>query len=222
MRRREGEERDMAKYTGPVCKLCRREGEKLFLKGQRCFTPKCSFERRGYPPGDHGRDAQFRRRRVSDFSRQLREKQKARRLYGTGERQFRRFYQRALKRRGITGQYLLTTLERRLDNVVFRLGYAENRAHARLLVTHGHFNVNGRRTDVPSLLVRPGDIIEVRSGSRQRPYFKGLGTLAETRTAPRWLERDVRTLSGTVLNEPERQDIDASLNEQLIVEFYSR
>ncbi|HSR49076.1 MAG TPA: 30S ribosomal protein S4 [Anaerolineales bacterium] len=212
----------MAKYTGPVCKLCRREGEKLFLKGQRCFTPKCAFERRGYPPGDHGRDAQFRRRRVSDFSRQLREKQKARRLYGTSERQFRRFYQRALKRRGVTGQYLLTTLERRLDNVVFRLGYAENRAHARLLVTHGHFNVNGRRTDVPSLIVRPGDVIEVRAGSRQRPYFKGLGTLAETRTAPRWLERDVRALSGTVLTEPERQDIDATLNEQLIVEYYSR
>lgn len=212
----------MAKYTGPVCKLCRREGEKLFLKGQRCFTPKCSFERRGYPPGDHGRDAQFRRRRISDFNRQLREKQKARRLYGTSERQFRRFYQRALKSRGITGQYLLMTLESRLDNVVFRLGYAENRAHARLLVTHGHFNVNGRRTDIPSLLVRPGDAIEVRAGSRQRPYFKGLGTLAETRTAPRWLERDVRTLSGKVLIAPERTDIDASLNEQLIVEYYSR
>jgi small subunit ribosomal protein S4 len=212
----------MAKYTGPVCKLCRREGEKLFLKGQRCFTPKCAFERRGYPPGDHGRDAQFRRRRISDFNRQLREKQKARRLYGTSERQFRRFYQRALKSRGITGQYLLTTLETRLDNVVFRLGFAENRAHARLLVTHGHFNVNGRRTDVPSLLVRPGDVIEVRAGSRQRPYFKGLGTLAETRTSPRWLERDVRALSGTVLTAPERTDIDASLNEQLIVEFYSR
>jgi small subunit ribosomal protein S4 len=212
----------MAKYTGPVCKLCRREGEKLFLKGQRCFTPKCSFERRGYAPGDHGRDAQFRRRRVSDFSRQLREKQKARRLYGTSERQFRRFYQRALRRRGITGEAMLTMLERRLDNVVFRLGFAENRAHARLLVTHGHFNVNGRRTDVPSLLVRPGDQIEVRPGSRQRPYFKGLSNLAETRTAPRWLERDARGLRGTVVHAPERQDIDASLNEQLIVEFYSR
>ncbi len=212
----------MTKHAGPVCKLCRREGEKLFLKGQRCFTPKCSFEKRGYPPGDHGRDAQFRRRRVSDFSRQLRAKQKARRLYGISESQFRRFYQNSLRRRGMTGQNLLTTLERRLDNVVFRLGYAENRAHARLLVTHGHFNVNDRRTDIPSVLVRPGDVIEVRGGSRQRPYFKGLSILAETRTAPRWLERDVRGLTGTVLHDPERQDLDASLNEQLIVEFYSR
>ena len=122
----------------------------------------------------------------------------------------------------MTGQNLLTTLERRLDNVVFRLGYSENRAHARLLVTHGHFNVNGRRTDVPSVLVSAGDLIEVRSGSRQRTYFKGLANLAETRTPPRWLERDVRGLNGTVLREPERQDVDASLNEQLIVEFYSR
>ncbi len=212
----------MAKYTGPVCKLCRREGEKLFLKGQRCFTPKCSFEKRGYPPGEHGRDAQFRRRRVSDYSRQLREKQKTRRIFNSTERQFRRFYRTALRQRGLTGENLLAMLERRLDNVVFRLGFAENRAHARLLVTHGHFNVNGRRTDVPSVLVRPGDSVEVRPGSRIRPYFKGLVALAETRTVPRWLDRDLKNLAGKVVQQPERQDIDASLNEQLIIEYYSR
>jgi small subunit ribosomal protein S4 len=212
----------MAKYTGPVCKLCRREGEKLFLKGQRCFTPKCAFERRGFPPGDHGRDAQFRRRRLSDYSRQLREKQKTRRIYGVTERQFRRFYQDALRRRGMTGENLLQTLERRLDNIVFRLGFAVNRGQARVLVTHGHFNVNGRRTDVPSMLVRPGDVIEVRPGSRSRTYFKELPDLAESRTAPRWLDRDLKTLSGKVLQMPERRDVDASLNEQLIIEFYSR
>jgi small subunit ribosomal protein S4 len=212
----------MAKYTGPVCKLCRREGAKLFLKGQRCFTPKCSFEKRGYAPGEHGRDAQFRRRRVSDYSRQLREKQKTRRIFNSTERQFRRFYRTALQQRGLTGENLLSMLERRLDNVVFRLGFSENRAHARLLVTHGHFNINGRRTDVPSVLVRPGDQIEVRPGSRVRPYFKGLTALAETRTVPRWLDRDLKSLAGRVVQNPERQDIDASLNEQLIIEYYSR
>lgn len=212
----------MSKYLGPVCRLCRREGEKLFLKGQRCFTPKCAFERRGFPPGDHGREAQFRRRRLSDYNRQLREKQKTRRIYGVGERQFRRFYAAALKKRGLTGENLLQTLERRLDNTIHRLGFAANRAEARLLVTHGHFNVNGRRTDVPSMLVRPGDVITVRPGSRSRPYFKSLAQVAESRTVPRWLERDLKSLSGKVLQLPERRDIDASLNEQLIIEFYSR
>lgn len=212
----------MSKYLGPVCRLCRREGEKLFLKGQRCFTPKCAFERRGFPPGDHGRDAQFRRRRLSDYNRQLREKQKTRRIYGVTERQFRRFYAAALKKRGLTGENLLQTLERRLDNTVYRLGFAANRAEARLLVTHGHFNVNGRRTDVPSMLVRPGDVISVRPGSRSRPYFKSLPQVAESRPVPRWLERDLKGLSGKVLQLPERRDIDASLNEQLIIEFYSR
>jgi small subunit ribosomal protein S4 len=210
------------KYTDPVCKLCRREGEKLFLKGQRCYTPKCAFERRGFPPGEHGRDAQFRRRRVSDYSRQLREKQKARRVYGVTETQFRRFYREALRRRGVTGENLLQMLERRLDNVVFRLGFAESRPHARALVSHGHFSVNGRRTDVPSMIVRLGDSVTVRSGSRERPYFKDLAAAAETRTVPRWLERDLKGLSGKMIQNPERTDIDASLHEQLIVEFYSR
>lgn len=202
--------------------MCRREGEKLFLKGQRCYTPKCAIERRNFPPGDHGRESQFRRRRVSDYQRQLREKQKTRRIYGVTERQFRRYYRDALQRRGLTGENLLQMLERRLDNVVFRLGYAENRFQARLLVTHGHFNVNGRRTDVPSMLVRPGDQIEVREGSRARRYFKELPALAETRNVPRWLERDLRRLAGKMLQNPERHDIDASLNEHLIVEYYSR
>jgi len=212
----------MSKYTGPVCKLCRREGEKLFLKGQRCYTPKCSFERRGFPPGEHGRDSQFRRRRVSDYQRQLREKQKARRVYGVMEKQFRRYYRSALRKRGLTGENLLQSLERRLDNVVFRLGFAASRAQARELVTHGHFNVNGRRTDVPSMLVRPGDQVEVREGSRKRTFFKDLPALAETRPVPRWIDRDLQNLAGRILQNPERQDVDASLKEQAIVEFYSR
>ncbi len=212
----------MSKYTGPVCKLCRREGEKLFLKGQRCFTPKCAFEKRSYPPGEHGRTAQYRRRRVSDYQRQLRGKQKTRRVYGVGERQFRRYYRMAIKRRGKTGENLLQMLETRLDNVVYRMGFAESRAHARLMVVHGHFNVNGRRTNIPSMLIRPGDEVVVREGSRKRTYFKTLGEAAEGRTIPRWIERDTEKLSGKVLLMPERQDIDASLNEQLIIEFYSR
>jgi small subunit ribosomal protein S4 len=195
---------------------------KLFLKGQRCFTAKCAFERRGFPPGEHGRDTQFRRKRLSDYSRQLREKQKARRIYGVPEAQFRRYYRAALKRRGLTGENLLQMLERRLDNVVFRLGYAEDRPHARELVTHGHFNVNGRRTDVPSVILRPGDAIEVRDGSRKRAYFKSLASAAETRTVPRWLDRDLKNLAGKVLQNPARQDADASLQEQLIIEYYSR
>ncbi|MBN1668128.1 MAG: 30S ribosomal protein S4 [Anaerolineales bacterium] len=212
----------MARYRGPVCKLCRREGEKLFLKGARCFTPKCSFDRRGYPPGHHGRSAQFRRRRESDFARQLRAKQKARRIYGVMERQFRRYYDVALQRRGLTGLNLLQILESRLDNVIYRLGYADSRAQARLLVTHGHFNVNGRRTDVPSMLLEPGDQIEVRDGSGKRTYFKELRGLAEERNAPEWLSRDLKGLSGKLVRFPERVEIDGNLNEQLIVEYYSR
>jgi small subunit ribosomal protein S4 len=212
----------MARYTGPVCKLCRREGEKLFLKGERCFTHKCAFERRGYPPGIHGRGFQFRRRRESDYSRQLRAKQKARRIYGVLERQFRRYYEISLKRRGLTGLNLLQILESRLDNVVFRLGYTANRAQARLLVTHGHFDVNGRRTDVPSMLISPGDVISVRGGSQKRTYFKDLAAVAEDRTVPDWLTRDLKNLSGTVNRLPERSEIDGNLSEQLIVEYYSR
>ncbi|MFN2175763.1 MAG: 30S ribosomal protein S4 [Anaerolineales bacterium] len=212
----------MAKYRGPVCKLCRREGEKLFLKGERCFTPKCAFERRGYPPGQHGRSAQYRRRRESDYNRQLRAKQKARKVYGILEKQFRRYYEVSLERRGLTGLNLLQILESRLDNVVYRLGFADSRKQARLLVTHGHFSVNGRRTDVPSMLVSEGDVISVRDGSRKRTYFKELPEISEEKNVPAWLNRDLRNLSGTLIRLPERSEIDGNLNEQLIVEYYSR
>jgi small subunit ribosomal protein S4 len=203
--------------------LCRREGEKLFLKGERCFTAKCAFERRGYAPGMHGKSSQFRRKRESDFNRQLRAKQKARRLYGIMERQFRRYYEVSLGRRGMTGLNMLQILESRLDNVVFRLGFADSRAQARLLVTHGHFAVNGRRTDVPSMMITSGDEIAVRDGSsRARPYFKDLPAMAETKNVPAWLERDLKNLSGRVTRLPERSEIDGNLHEQLIVEYYSR
>jgi small subunit ribosomal protein S4 len=212
----------MAKYRGPVCKLCRREGEKLFLKGARCYTPKCSVERRNYPPGLHGKSTQFRRKRESDFNRQLRAKQKARRVYGILERQFHRYYEASLKRRGMTGLNLLQILESRLDNVVYRLGYADSRPAARALVSHGHFVVNGRKIDVPSMLISSGDVISVRPSSRRHPYFKDLDALAETRNVPNWISRDLKELSGTVIRMPERSEIDANLGEQLIVEYYSR
>ncbi len=212
----------MAKYRGPVCKLCRREGEKLFLKGARCYTSKCSFERRSYPPGMHGKGAQFRRKRESDFARQLRAKQKARRVFGVLERQFHRYYEVSLKRRGLTGLNLLQILESRLDNVIYRLGYASSRAEARLLVTHGHFVVNGRRTDVPSMLMSVGDVISVHPSALKSTYFKELGPLAETRNVPNWLNRDLKEYSGSVIRLPERAEIDANLGEQLIVEYYSR
>ncbi len=212
----------MARYTGPVCKLCRREGEKLFLKGSRCLSTKCAIERRNYPPGPHGRETSFRRGRSSDYSQQLREKQKARRIYQVLERQFRRYYAQALRRPGMTGANLLSILESRFDNVVFRLGFAESRAQARQLVQHGHFNVNGRRTNVPSYILRPGDLIEVREGSRKRAYFKSLREIAGEQTPPDWLSRDLNTLSGSMTRVPERTDIDHSINEQLIVEYYSR
>jgi small subunit ribosomal protein S4 len=215
----------MAKYLGPACKLCRREGEKLFLKGERCFTPKCAFERRSFAPGQHGKSGSRSRSatgRESDFARQLRAKQKARRVYGTMERQFRRYYETAKQRRGLPGLNLLQILESRLDNVVFRLGFASSRAQARLLVTHGHFTVNGRRTDVPSMLVDAGDVIQVREGSRTATYFKELVDLADKRNFPAWLNRDLKALAGAVQRLPERAEIDGNLNEQLIVEFYSR
>jgi small subunit ribosomal protein S4 len=216
----------MAKYTGPACKLCRREGEKLFLKGERCFTPKCAFERRGFAPGQHGRTGSRGGRggqgRESDYAKQLRAKQKARRIYGVYEAQFRRYYGKAIKARGVTGLMLLQLLESRLDNVVFRLGFASSRAQARLLVTHGHFTVNGRRTDIPSMTLGAGDIITVRSGSLDATYFKELAAIAETRNIPAWLGRDINSLTGNFLRLPERPEIDGNLNEQLIVEFYSR
>ena len=216
----------MSKYIGPVCKLCRREGEKLYLKGERCFTPKCAIDRRDFPPGQHGRTGNRRggnrSGRESDYLRQLRAKQRARRVYGVLERQFRRYYEVALQRRGLTGLNLLQLLESRLDNVVYRLGFAANRAQARLLVTHGHFTVNGRRTDVPSMLLKEGDSVAVRDGSRNLEYFKVLGDSVDARTSPSWLSRDSKQLSGVIDRFPERAEMDGFLNEQLIVEYYSR
>jgi len=212
----------MSRYRGPKCKVCRREGEKLFLKGERCYTQKCAIERRNYPPGQHGKSAQYRRSRESDYARQLRAKQKARRVYDISERQFRRYYETALNRRGLTGLNLLQIVESRLDNVIYRLGYAASRAQARMLVTHGHFNVNGRRTDVPSMIVSPDDAISVREGSRNRTFFKNLPKEAENRSPVDWVDRDLKKLSGKMVRLPERSEIDSNLDEQLIVEYYSR
>jgi small subunit ribosomal protein S4 len=212
----------MARYTGPVCKLCRREGEKLFLKGDRCFSPKCALERRAYPPGQHGRGATFRGRRASDYSRQLREKQKARRIYGVLERQFRRYYRDALRRPGETGVNLLVLLETRLDSVVYRMGFAGSRAQARQLVQHGHFDLNGRRTDVPSAIMKQGDVISVHQTSRQLKYFRELRAVLEQHDVPGWLTIEPSQLSGRVLSLPTREAIDQPLEEQLIVEYYSR
>jgi small subunit ribosomal protein S4 len=211
----------MARYTGPVCKLCRREGEKLFLKGARCFSPKCAIERRAYPPGQHGRGSTFRRR-SSDFSRQLREKQKARRIYGVLERQFRRYYQEALRRPGVTGENLIILLESRLDNVVYRMGFADSRAQARQLVQHGHLALNGKRTRASSALCKPGDIVSVRERSRKLNYFRELPVVMEQKDVPDWLRIEPTQLSGRVVALPTREAIDQPLNEQLIIEYYSR
>lgn len=211
----------MARYNGPVCKLCRREGEKLFLKGERCFSPKCAFERRSYAPGMHGRQAQYRRKE-SDYSLQLRAKQKARRIYGVYERQFRRYFREAQRQKGLTGVNLLILLESRLDNVVYRLGFAGSRAQARQLVRHGHFDVNGRKTNIPSYLVKPGDIIAVRELNREKAYFKEVAQVLDDDRIPAWLSLDPTNLTGKVVDLPSRDDIDVSLNEQLIVEYYSR
>ena len=211
----------MARYIDAACKLCRREGEKLYLKGDRCSSAKCAFERRPYPAGQHGKQVQFRRKE-SDYARQLRAKQKARRVYGVLERQFRRYFAAAEQQRGMTGTNLLIMLESRLDNVVFRLGFAVSRPQARQLVSHGHLAVNGRKVDVPSYLVQPGDVVAVRSNSQHTVFFKTLTEDLPHRAVPEWLSRDEETMSARVLARPERKDIDMSIEEQLIVEYYSR
>lgn len=211
----------MARYTGPVCKLCRREGEKLFLKGERCFTPKCAMERRAYAPGEHGRYS-GRRTRESEYSLQLRGKQKAKRIYGVLERQFRRYFRDAQRRPGLTGLNLLQILESRLDNVVYRAGFADSRSQARQLINHSHFTLNGRKNDIVSTILKPGDVVAVREGSGQTEYFKTLRQAEEVRTPPTWVEADMNKLSCRVIRLPERAEIDGNLNEQLIVEFYSR
>lgn len=211
----------MARYIDPVCRLCRREAMKLFLKGERCFSPKCSFEKRNYPPGMHGKKGTFKRKE-SDFALQLREKQKARRIYGVQERQFRRYFRTALRVKGMTGVTLLQLLERRLDNVVFRMGLADSRPQARQLVRHGHFTLNGRNHDVPSYLVEVGDVVEVRTGSRANGYFKLAADRLGERGVPGWLDFDSSRMVGRIVSLPDRQTVDLPMNEQLIVEYYSR
>jgi small subunit ribosomal protein S4 len=211
----------LARFTDPVCRLCRREGEKLFLKGERCFTPKCAIERRSYAPGMHGKQSQYRRKE-SDYALQLRAKQKARRVYGIYERQFRRYFREAQRQKGLTGLNLLILLESRLDNVVYRLGFASSRPQARQLVQHGHFEVNGRNINIPSYLAEPGDVISVRESSRRNPHFKELAQVMDPSQVPVWLSVDLPNLTSRVLSSPSRDDVDVSLNEQLIVEFYSR
>jgi small subunit ribosomal protein S4 len=209
----------MARYTGPVCKLCRREGMKLFLKGERCFTPKCAIERRNQPPGQHG----LRRRgKVSDYGLQLREKQKARRTYGILEKQFARHFEMAEKRPGVTGDNLLQILETRLDNIIYRLGIADSRPQARQVVSHGHILVNGTKTDIPSYIVKPGDTIAVRPEHINDEYFKVVQINIGRKDIPSWLTLDPATLAGRVVTLPARTDLDVNINEQLIVEYYSR
>ncbi len=208
----------MARYTDPVCRLCRREGLKLFLKGGRCYTKKCSFERRPTPPGQHG----VRRRKVGDYGLQLREKQKVRRVYGVLEKQFRNYFIEATRHSGVTGESLLRSLELRLDNVVFRLGFAPSRAAARQLVAHGHFAVNGTPTNIPSYRLKIGDRIEVRESRKEREYFKTAKETLKAHAAPDWLSLDAAKMSGSVLALPRRDQMPPEFNEQLVVEYYSR
>ncbi len=208
----------MARYTESVCRLCRREGAKLYLKGSRCYTKKCAFERRPSPPGQHG----VRRRKVSDFGIQLREKQKVRRVYSVLERQFHNYFVVAESRPGVTGENLLRLLELRLDNVVFRMGLATSRAQARQLVGHGHFEVNGRPTNIPSFQLKAGDVVAVRESRRSRDPFKTAKETLRSHQAPEWLRVDAAKLSGTVTELPRRDQMPPDLNEQLVVEYYSR
>jgi small subunit ribosomal protein S4 len=209
----------VARYTGPVCRLCRRERMKLFLKGERCFKEKCAIERRGYPPGQHG---QRRGRKTVGYGLQLREKQKVKRIYGVLERQFRLYFQDADRRKGITGETLLQSLERRLDNVVFSLGFASSRAQARQLVRHGHVQVDGRKTTIPSFQVRVGQAVSVRENSRKNPQIQAALESATGRGVPEWLTLDADNFTGKVQALPSREDIKLPIQEQLIVELYSR
>lgn len=208
----------MARYTGSLCRVCRREGTKLFLKGTRCYTEKCAFERRKYPPGQHGQN----KSKLSDYGLQLREKQKVKRIYGVMEKQFKNYFEKATKMKGVTGENLLKLLEKRLDNVVYRMGFAINRRQARQLVRHGFVTVNGRRVDIPSYLVRPGDIIEITQAGKQLEIIKESLALAEQRGFPQWLEVNVEEMKGKFLRLPEKEEIALPVQEQLIVEFYSK
>lgn len=209
----------MARYVDASCKLCRRERQKLFLKGTKCYTEKCPIEKRNYPPGQHG---QSRRSKISEYGVQLREKQKVRRAYGLQERQFRNYFERALKQTGRTGETLVKTLERRFDNVVYRLGFAPSRKAARQLVLHRHFTVNNQIVDIPSFLVKPGDVIQVREGSRKMDVIHSSMKRMKDTSMFAWLSLDKASMTGTFLNVPERADIPLNANEQLIVELYSK
>lgn len=209
----------MARYTGSVCKLCRREGLKLFLKGDRCFSPKCAIEKRNYPPGEHG---QRRVKKVTDYGLQLREKQKMKRVYGILERQFRNYFHMAERQKGMTGENLLRLLERRLDNVVYRVGFASSRIEARQIVRHGHLLVNGRRVDIPSYLVRPGDQVQVSDKSREMLAIKAALEGVKKRELPSWLELDPQAMRGVVRALPAREDIVIPVQEQLVVALYSK
>jgi len=208
----------MARYTDAVCRLCRREGQKLFLKGDRCYTEKCAADRRPYPPGQHGQG----RSKTSEYGLQLREKQKAKRYYGVLESQFRGYFNMASKRKGKTGENLLALLETRLDNTIYRLGFAMSRAEARQLVLHGHFLVNGRKVNIPSFLVRPGMIISIKDKSRNLDKIKSVIEANSSRVPPKWLEYDANAMIAKVSTTPERDDIDIPIEEQLIVELYSK
>ena len=208
----------MARHTESVCRLCRREGMKLFLKGDRCFKEKCAFERRGYAPGQHGR----RRTKIQGYGVQLREKQKVKRMYGVLERQFRNYFANASRRKGITGTNLLQMLERRLDNVVYRLGFASSRAMARQLVAHGHILVNGKKVDIPASLVDAGAVVSLKEASRKNEAIKICLDTAKGRGVPAWLELDADNFRGTVKQVPAREDITMPIQEQLIVELYSK
>jgi len=208
----------LARYTGSVCRLCRRENLKLYLKGDRCYSDKCAFERKGYPPGQHGQS----RSKHSDYGIQLREKQKVKRIYGILENQFRRYFEKADKMKGITGENLLLFLERRMDNMVFRLGFASSRSEARQLIRHSHFLVNGRKVNIPSYLVSPGEIVEVREKSRKIPRIVESLEAVARRGVPHWLELDKENVKGKIVSLPSREDLTMPIQERLIVELYSK
>lgn len=212
----------MARYRGPVCRLCRREGTKLFLKGERCYTEKCAIEKRNFVPGQHGRERQ-RRNKVSNFGLQLREKQKLRRVYGLLEIQLRNLYERSSKAKGVTGEVMLTSLERRLDSIVYRLGLGSSRAQARQIVRHGHITVNGRKVNIPSYQVKSGDTIAVHESSRKHPVILSNLEVTASRSMVSWLEFDREAMTGKLAAEPKREElVQIELNEQLVVELYSK
>lgn len=210
----------MARYIGPVCRQCRREGMKLFLKGERCFTDKCAIEKRNFPPGQHGKD---RKPKIVGYGLQLREKQRAKRYYGVAEIQFRNVFEKAARQKGVTGENLLSMLERRLDNVVHRIGFGTSRAMSRQLVRHGHVQVNGKKVNIPSYLVRPNDVVEIREGSRNNPAVLAARDATAHMPAPNWLEVDREGLKARILASPKREElVQIKLEEQLIVELYSK